>query len=134
MRTGLSFGEIVSAVALTALLASPQALGQMSAYSTDMEEPDIMTVKNEHCCLSPSQKQEANVEIDVKGAYLPSVKKIRIHVLDAQNQEVAQFSTRDRIIYMHLPEGKYTVRVDGAFDHRQVNVDASETVLTKYTS
>ncbi len=133
MKTTLTFGEFVAALMITALLASPQAFAQLSDYTTDMGEPDIMIVHSEKHPETARLKQAANVEINVAKAFFPNVKKIKIYVFDESNQQVAQFATSDRVIYMHLTEGKYTVKVDAAFDHTQVVVEADDDVLKKYT-
>ena len=132
MRTGLSGGEILSAIVIAALLCGPQAVAQLSDYSTDSEEPDIMMVKNDHCCRNAQLKQAANVQLYVKHALLVSLKPVKIQVLNAFNQEVAHVSTRDRVIYMHLPEGRYTIKVSAWLDHASLPIEVSDEVLKSY--
>jgi len=134
MRTGLSCGEILITMVIVALLCAPQAVAQLSDYSTDTGEPDIMMVKNDHCCRNAELKQAANtnIQLNVQHAFLAILKPIKIQVLDASNQEVAHISTRDRVIYMHLPEGRYTIKVTAWLDHKSVTVDASDAMLKRY--
>jgi hypothetical protein len=133
MRTGLSFGEGLIAVVVAAMLTAPQAFAQLSDYSTDTEEPNIMTVHNERCCNDARLKEESNVQINIDKALLVSVKPVKVEILNADNQPVAQFKTRDRVIYMHLPEGQYSIRVNGLREHTQLSVKAKDNVLKGYT-
>jgi len=131
MRNCLSFGETLVAVMLAALLSMPQALAEFSDYSTDLGEADIITVRNDHCCKVDRIQEEANVKLNVEHALLTTYDPVRIQVLDATHQEVAHISTRDEVIYMYLPEGKYTIEVN-ASDHASLNVDASDATLQNY--
>lgn len=117
---------------IVALLCAPQAMAQLSDYSTDTGEPDIVMVRNDHCCRNAELQQAANIQLNVQHAFLTTLKPIKIQVLDASNQEVAHISTRDRVIYMHLPEGRYTIKVTAWLDHTSLTVEASDAMLKSY--
>ena len=129
MHCGLSFTEKMAALLITALLISPQASAAFSDYSTDMGEPDIMTVRSEYCCDNARLEGEANVQITIVGKEKP----VKIEVFNASHREVASFATRDKVVYMHLPEGTYTIEVDGKSNQAQLCVEASDNLLQHYS-
>jgi len=132
MRAGLSFMEFMGAIVITGLLCAPQALAQLPNYMTDMEEPDIMTVKNDYCCHNERLKREANIQLHIEYAVLASVKPVHIQIMNASHEVITEFSTRNKVVYMHLPEGRYTILVNGLMDHRKLDVQASDTTFKDF--
>ncbi len=111
------------------MLASP-AFAQSAAYSTDMDEVDVATVHNDSANTS-ALKEDANVRLNVKHAMYAMV-PLKIEVLDENNTQVASFTTHDRIIYMHLPEGHYSIKVNALVQKKTIEVEASDAILKSY--
>lgn len=126
MNTLISAPALVFASAL--LLAQPAHA--QSDYSTDTAEVDIATIKSDKVNAT-SLKQDSNVRLRVQHS-IYSIVPLKIEVLDDTNTTVANLSTRDRIIYMHLPEGRYTIRVNGIIQKKTIDVDANDSVLKSY--
>lgn len=133
MHTGLSFGETLGAMMICGMLCMPQALAQFPDYSTDTDEVDIVTVKNNHCCDTQNLTEASNVEINVESALLATVNPVKIQVMDESNKQVAQVTTRDRVVYMHLPEGTYTIKISATLYHKNLFVEASDETFNSYT-
>lgn len=99
-------------------------------YSTDMDEVDIATVKAENAHTLPI-KQESNVRLRVQHA-IYAVVPLHIEVLDENHLVAADFKTRDRVIYMRLPQGHYSIRINGIIQKKNLEVDADDSVLKSF--
>ena len=116
-------------VTSTLLLAHP-AFAQSAAYSTDMDEVDIATVKSDSIHTA-SLKQDANVRLHIQHSY-SAILPIKIEVLDENNVQVASFKTHDKIIYMHLPEGHYSIKINALLQKKTITVETNDEVLKSY--
>jgi len=127
----------VHQLALATLLAStliitPPAFAQSGEYTTDREEVDVATVRNENCCETTAIRQEANVRLHVKHA-LYQIMPLTVKGMDENKQQVASFSTHDKVIYMRLPEGRYVIKVNALVKTKTFKVDADNSVLKSFS-
>jgi hypothetical protein len=121
---------LATLLASTLIITQP-AFAQSAAYSTDMEEVDVATMRNENCCETTAIRQDANVRLRVKHA-LYHVMPLTVKVMDENNQQVASFSTHDKVIYMRLPEGRYVIKVSAIVNSKTFQVDADDGVLKSF--
>lgn len=113
------------------LLISQPAFAQSAAYSTDGEEVEIATLRNDKCCNTIALQQDANVRLNVQHIS-NSIIPMKVEVIDEDNHQVALFSTRDKVIYMRLPAGRYTINVNALTKKKSFEVDTSDDVLKSY--
>ncbi len=126
MNTTLS--HTVGLLLATTLLLGHPAYAQSSDYSTDSEEVDVATI---HKGDSDALKHEANVRLQVQHA-IYAMMPLNVEVLDVNDQQVSSFTTHDKTIYMHLPEGRYTIKINGIIKKKSIAVEADDQVLKSY--
>lgn len=126
-----TYTSLYAAILAGIMLLAQPAFAQSAEYSTDMDEVDIATLKNDICCNAIALKQDANVRLRVQHA-LYAVVPLNVEVLDENQQQVAKFTTRDKVIYMRLPEGHYTIKVNAFVKNKSISVEADDEVLKSY--
>jgi len=125
-----SIGGRLAASMLLCILTATDAIA--TDYSTESAEPQLVTVSALDCCADEQLKKNSTVRLDILPTPIRAAQPPHIVITDKAKQTVMEFTTRDRVAFIRIPDGEYDLSIKGSVEQNSIPVTSAEGMLNQY--